>query len=92
MKAVKKVVVLFSFSLMLIFCILTSPTYPQQKKTQAPKKVLKIKEIIIKQRVIKPQAMFILSKSQQANVKSDITTSQTFSDETIKTIDENFLR
>lgn len=66
--------------------------YAEQKQSPQPKKTIKIKEIVIKQRVIKPQAMFILSKSQQANVKSDITTSQTFSQEIIKTSNRDFLR
>jgi len=56
------------------------------------RKVIQLKELVIKQRVIKPQAMFILTKSRQARVKADIVTSQNFSYETIKTAEEDFLR
>ncbi|MCS7213361.1 MAG: hypothetical protein NZ927_03975 [Candidatus Calescibacterium sp.] len=89
---IKKLKLLFLCSFF-VSTMLSFPNlvYAQQKKAPQ-KKVIKLKEIVIKQRVIKPQAMFILSKSQQANVKSDITTSQTFSQETLKTINEDFLR
>ncbi len=76
----------------LVFFIFIQNAYAERKQSAQPKKTIKIKEIVIKQRVIKPQAMFILSKSQQANVKSDITTSQTFSQEIIKTANRDFLR
>lgn len=78
--------------LFVVVLLLGSPNAEAQKKKEAPKKVIKMKEIVIKQRVIKPQAMFILSKSQHANVKSDITTSQTFSEGTLKTLDGDFLK
>lgn len=81
----------FILTMTLTSFLLPYNIYAEQKGKPA-KKVIKLKEIVIKQRVIKPQAMFILSKSQQANVKSDITTSQTFSEEIIKTADRDFLR
>ncbi len=64
----------------------------RKKRRGGKKKVIKLKEIVIKQRVIKPQAMIILTRSQQALVKSDIVTSQNFSNEIIKTVDEDIVK
>ncbi len=90
LKKIKWGILLIAFLsfLVLPFSIAYAQSKEQRKKGR---KVIKIKEIVIKQRVIKPQAMFILTKSQQAQVKSDITTSQNFSSEIIDTVHEKFL-
>ncbi len=83
--------------ILFIFCFFVSASwttyaYSQQASKKQPKREIKVRELVIKQRVLKPQAMFILTKSQQARIRSDITTSQNFSKEIIKTIEEDFLR
>lgn len=74
-----------------ILFVLPYSSSAETQKQKKERKVIRLKEVIIKQRVIKPQAMFILTKSQQSLVKSDITTSQNFSSDIIKTMDEKFL-
>jgi len=81
--------VLFLFNMNDVFAQSKSQKQTHQK---GGRKVIQLKELVIKQRVIKPQAMFILTKSRQARVKADIVTSQNFSYEIIKTAEEDFLR
>ncbi len=85
------------FFFLLLFLFNTGDVFAQSKAgKQSPqkggRKVIQLKELVIKQRVIKPQAMFILTKSRQAKVKADIVTSQNFSYDIIKTAEEDFLR
>lgn len=86
------------FSALLFIFVLVSGVnaHAQTKDTKGgsggKKKVIKLKEIVIKQRVIKPQAMIVLTRSQQALVKSDIVTSQNFSQEIIKTLESDVVK
>lgn len=89
-----KIIVFFFLGL---FLFNTNGVFAQSKSGKQPpqkggKKVIQLKELVIKQRVVKPQAMFILTKSRQAKVKADIVTSQNFSYDIIKTAEEDFLR
>lgn len=82
------------FVILLSFLFLSPYAFAQKKggKAGGQKKVIQLKELVIKQRVIKPQAMFILTKSQQSKIRSDIVTSQNFSESIIETTEGDFLK
>lgn len=92
-----KKIAFFTLKLILVLSLILSfiageSEAKRKKRRGGKKKVIKLKEIVIKQRVIKPQAMIILTRSQQALVKSDIVTSQNFSNEIIKTVNEDIVK
>ena len=83
---------IFLVSVLILSFVLGEAEAKRKRRKGGKKKVIKLKEIVIKQRVIKPQAMIILTRSQQALIKSDIVTSQNFSNEIIKTINEDIVK
>jgi hypothetical protein len=82
----------FAFISFINFLFVVPDLFAQKRGKKEQPRVIRIKELVIKQRVIKPQAMLILSKSQQARIKSDIVTSQNFSSRIIETVREDFLK
>jgi hypothetical protein len=82
----------FTFISFINFLFVVPDLFAQKRGKKEQPRVIRIKELVIKQRVIKPQAMLILSKSQQARIKSDIVTSQNFSSRIIETVREDFLK
>lgn len=82
----------FAFISFINFLFVVPDLFAQKRGKKEQPRVIRIKELVIRQRVIKPQAMLILSKSQQARIKSDIVTSQNFSSRIIETVHENFLK
>lgn len=63
-----------------------------KSKKQKPRRTIRAGEIVVRERVIKPQAMIILHKSAQAQVKADISSSQSFSKKTFQTLKDDSLR
>jgi hypothetical protein len=82
----------FTFISFINFLFVVPDLFAQKRGKKEQPRVIRIKELVIRQRVIKPQAMLILSKSQQARIKSDIVTSQNFSGRIIETVNEDFLK
>jgi hypothetical protein len=82
----------FAFISFINFLFVVPDLFAQKRGKKEQQRVIRIKELVIRQRVIKPQAMLILSKSQQARIKSDIVTSQNFSSRIIETVHEDFLK
>ena len=82
----------FAFISFINFLFVVPDLFAQKRGKKEQPRVIRIKELVIRQRVIKPQAMLILSKSQQARIKSDIVTSQNFSGRIIETVNEDFLK
>ena len=82
----------FAFISFINFLFVVPDLFAQKRGKKEQPRVIRIQELVIKQRVIKPQAMLILSKSQQARIKSDIVTSQNFSGRIIETVREDFLK
>ena len=82
----------FAFISFINFLFVVPDLFAQKRGKKEQPRVIRIQELVIKQRVIKPQAMLILSKSQQARIKSDIVTSQNFSSRIIETVREDFLK
>jgi hypothetical protein len=82
----------FAFISFINFLFVVPDLFAQKRGKKEQPRVIRIKELVIRQRVIKPQAMLILSKSQQARIKSDIVTSQNFSSRIIETVQEDFLK
>jgi len=82
----------FAFISFINFLFVVPDLFAQKRGKKEQPRVIRIKELVIRQRVIKPQAMLILSKSQQARIKSDIVTSQNFSGRIIETVREDFLK
>ena len=82
----------FAFISFINFLFVVPYLFAQKRGKKEQPRVIRIKELVIRQRVIKPQAMLILSKSQQAKIKSDIVTSQNFSSRIIETVHEDFLK
>ncbi|MFZ8802799.1 MAG: hypothetical protein ACO2PO_07400 [Candidatus Calescibacterium sp.] len=82
----------FTFISFINFLFVVPDLFAQKRGKKEQPRVIRIKELVIRQRVIKPQAMLILSKSQQARIKSDIVTSQNFSSRIIETVREDFLK
>jgi len=82
----------FTFISFINFLFVVPDLFAQKRGKKEQPRVIRIKELVIRQRVIKPQAMLILSKSQHARIKSDIVTSQNFSGRIIETVNEDFLK
>jgi hypothetical protein len=82
----------FAFISFINFLFVIPDLFAQKRGKKEQPRVIRIRELVIRQRVIKPQAMLILSKSQQARIKSDIVTSQNFSGRIIETAEEDFLK
>jgi len=82
----------FAFISFINFLFVVPDLFAQKRGKKEQPRVIRIKELVIRQRVIKPQAMLILSKSQQARIKSDIVTSQNFSGRIIETAEGDFLK
>ncbi len=82
----------FAFISFINFLFVVPDLFAQKRGKKEQPRVIRIKELVIRQRVIKPQAMLILSKSQQARIKSDIVTSQNFSSRIIETAEGDFLK
>jgi uncharacterized protein YrrD len=82
----------FAFISFINFLFVVPDLFAQKRGKKEQHRVIRIKELVIRQRVIKPQAMLILSKSQQARIKSDIVTSQNFSGRIIETAEGDFLK
>ena len=82
----------FAFISFINFLFVVPDLFAQKRGKKEQPRVIRIKELVIRQRVIKPQAMLILSKSQQARIKSDIVTSQNFSARIIETAEGDFLK
>jgi hypothetical protein len=82
----------FAFISFINFLFVVPDLFAQKRGKKEQPRVIRIQELVIRQRVIKPQAMLILSKSQQARIKSDIVTSQNFSGRIIETVREDFLK
>jgi hypothetical protein len=82
----------FAFISFINFLFVVPDLFAQKRDKKEQPRVIRIRELVIRQRVIKPQAMLILSKSQQARIKSDIVTSQNFSGRIIETAEEDFLK
>jgi hypothetical protein len=82
----------FAFISFINFLFVVPDLFAQKRGKKEQPRVIRIRELVIRQRVIKPQAMLILSKSQQARIKSDIVTSQNFSGRIIETAEEDFLK
>jgi hypothetical protein len=82
----------FAFIFVVSYIFVVPDLFAQKRGKKEQPRVIRIKELVIRQRVIKPQAMLILSKSQQARIKSDIVTSQNFSGRIIETAEEDFLK
>jgi hypothetical protein len=96
MMSFKKKFVFFLFVCAFIsfinFLFVVPDLFAQKRDKKDQPRVIRIRELVIRQRVIKPQAMLILSKSQQARIKSDIVTSQNFSGRIIETAEGDFLK
>jgi len=82
----------FAFISFINFLFVVPDLFAQKRGKKEQPRVIRIKELVIRQRVIKPQAMLILSKSQQARIKSDIVTSQNFSGRIVETAEGDFLK
>jgi uncharacterized protein YrrD len=82
----------FAFISFISFLFVVPDLFAQKRGKKEQHRVIRIKELVIRQRVIKPQAMLILSKSQQARIKSDIVTSQNFSGRIVETAEGDFLK
>jgi hypothetical protein len=82
----------FAFIFFISYIFVVPNLFAQKRGKKEQPRVIRIKELVIRQRVIKPQAMLILSKSQQARIKSDIVTSQNFSGRIVETAEGDFLK
>jgi hypothetical protein len=82
----------FAFIFVVSYIFVVPDLFAQKRGKKEQPRVIRIKELVIRQRVIKPQAMLILSKSQQARIKSDIVTSQNFSGRIVETAEGDFLK
>ena len=61
------------------------------RKRKAKKKLV-VREIIVRERIIRPQAMIILRKSSYADLRVKVTESQKFSGKILSTLSSESLR